>query len=517
MKTRTRLVEPKYLLLTILLSQSISFSALAHEGEVHSGIDSSAIPEPPACQIVTADRLFDGVNFPQDNRAVLIEGNKITQVGTPEELNGRCGNRINLGNATILPGFIESHAHITFQNVRKDSVLEHGITTVQDTGGPLMAVEGGQGNLRLLSTGPIIQAPGGYPLNVFGGGTGGYDKIGIPVASAAEAEKVVDDLVKGGATAIKIALEPGGEPGAPWMQPHGDQPVPATPWNLLPQDIVNAIVSKAHALGKRVIAHVGENEGVKRALAGGVDEFAHMPCAAIDEALLHQAVQQGVTFVTTIDTLGSCVNSQGMGIHSNTHMISHALAHSSTTQAQFIYGSEIGHDNVPWGINGEELHMMLHLTSGESIDFTDVVNVIKASTSKAGERLGIPGLGTLTPGAPADIIAVRGNPFQKFKLLEYPDMVLSGGRTIINKFKNELAEAEIECLFNWAEGKYPDLFAPAGSLTTDSSDYTYRYYSATNAYMGVSLIDNDVYYMGADAILQNKGPLSDWLPIASCK
>ena len=108
----------------------------------------------------------------------MIEGNKITQVGTPEELSGRCGNRINLGNATILPGFIESHAHITFQNVRKDSVLEHGITTVQDTGGPLMAAEGGQGNLRLLSTGPIIQAPGGYPLNVFGGGTGGYDQIG---------------------------------------------------------------------------------------------------------------------------------------------------------------------------------------------------------------------------------------------------------------------------------------------------------------------------------------------------
>jgi len=161
MKTRSRLDDPKYLLLSILLSQGISFSALAHEGEVHSGIDGSAIPEPPACQIVTADRVFDGVNFPQDKMAVLIEGNKITQVGSPEELSSRCGNRINLGDATILPGFIESHAHITFQNVRKDSVLEHGITTVQDTGGPLMAAEGGQGSLRLLSAGPIIQAPGG--------------------------------------------------------------------------------------------------------------------------------------------------------------------------------------------------------------------------------------------------------------------------------------------------------------------------------------------------------------------
>jgi adenine deaminase len=40
-----------------------------------------------------------------------------------------------LHKETILPGFIESHAHVTFQNVRKDKVLVHGITTVQDTGG----------------------------------------------------------------------------------------------------------------------------------------------------------------------------------------------------------------------------------------------------------------------------------------------------------------------------------------------------------------------------------------------
>jgi imidazolonepropionase-like amidohydrolase len=516
MKRRNSRLGIKYLMVPMILSQGVSFNAHAH-GENHTGTDGSVIPEPPACQVMAADRLFDGTTLFEVPMAVLIEGDKVTQVGSPEALSGSCGNRINLGDATILPGFIESHAHITFQNVSKDAVLEHGITTVQDTGGPLLAAEGGQGNLRLLSAGPIIQAPGGYPLNVFGGGEGGYDKIGYPVSSVAQAQEVVQHLVDGGATAIKIALEPGGEPGAPWMQPHGDQPVPATPWNLLSQDIVNAIVSKAHELGKRVIAHVGENEGVRRALAGDVDEFAHMPCAAIDEALLHQAVQQGVTFVTTIDTLGSCVNSQGVGIHSNTHMVSHALAHNPNTGAQFIYGSEIGHDNVPWGINGEELHMILHLTSGEAVDFTDVVNVIKAGTSKAGERLGIPGLGTLTPGAPADIAAVRGNPFQKFKLLEYPDLVLSGGRTIVNKFLRQLPVADTECLFTWAEGSYPHLFAPAGSFTEVSGVYNYRYYPATNAYVGVSSADNHVYYMGADATLTNVGLLSDWLPKAGCQ
>jgi imidazolonepropionase-like amidohydrolase len=43
-------------------------------------------------------------------------------------------------------------------------------------------------------------------------------------------------------------------------------------------------------------------------------------------------------------------------------------------------------------------------------------------------------LGTLTPGAPADLIAVHGNPFTHFKLLEYPDLVISGGRIVVDHF-----------------------------------------------------------------------------------
>ncbi|MBS0497108.1 MAG: amidohydrolase family protein [Proteobacteria bacterium] len=497
-------------LIALILCQIVSFNAFSHDGEEHSGSAVSA-PGLPECQIVAAARLFDGINFPQDNMAVLIEGDKIKQVGALTELSGSCANQINLGDATILPGFIESHAHINFQSVSKNAVLEHGITTVQDTGGVLQAQEGGQGTLRLMTVGPIIQAVGGYPLNVFGGGDGGYDKIGIQVASTTEAEKVVTDLVAGGATAIKMALEPGGETGAPWMQPH-DGPVPVTPWPMLSQDIANAIVAKAHALGKRVLVHAGENTGFERALNAGIDEFAHIPCSEISEELLQRAVDQGVTFVTTIDTLASCVNTAtGKGIHSNTMSL-------ASKGAKFIYGSEIGHDNVPWGINGEELHMILHLTSGESIDFSDVVNVIKAATSKAGEHLGLAPLGTLMPGAPADVIAVKGNPFQKFKLLEYPQLVISGGRTIVNKFINQSSAASIDCFLTWAEGKYPELLSPAGAATVVSGLYSYRYYSKNQIYVGVAATDNHVYFMKqADGLLQDEGPLANWLPVSGCQ
>ena len=72
------------------------------------------------------------------------------------------------------------------------------------------------------------------------------------------------------------------------------------------------------------------------------------------------------------------------------------------------------------------------------------------------------------------------------------------------------------CLFNWAESNYPSLFAPTGSATTVGTVYTYRHYPATNAYLGVSSVNHNVYYLGPDGNMQNEGPLSDWLAKAGC-
>ncbi|TAN48914.1 MAG: amidohydrolase [Methylococcaceae bacterium] len=407
------------------LSQSMAVNAYAHGGEDHTTVISSEAPKAPACQLLMADRVFDGEQL-LTGAAVLIKKEKVAKVGSRHDLRKSCPNKIDLGDATILPGFIESHAHMIYQSVNQDVVLKHGITTVRDVGGPLLPPTGGQGTVRLLSAGPIIQAPDGYPLNIFGGGSG-YDKIGINVSTPKEAQKIVRNLADGGAAVIKVGLETGGEAGAPWMMDHG-QGIPAAPWPLMSLDTLTAIVTEAHALNKKVTAHIGENEGAKLALAAGVDEWAHVPCAAIDDDLLQQAVDQGVKVVSTIDTLASC-----SGIYANTMSLA-AKMRESKSGSEFIYGSEIAHDNVPWGINGEELHLMLHLTSGGTIDFPKVVEVIKSATSTAGKNLGLEPLGTLTADAPADVIAVRGNAFERFKILEYPDLVISGGRTIVNNF-----------------------------------------------------------------------------------
>lgn len=362
--------------------------------------------------LLLAARVFDG-NELRNNAGVLVAGRDILAVGAPAELRGHADREIDLGDSTILPGFIELHAHVTVRRVPRDTVLRHGVTTVRDIGGPLLAPSGGDGHLRLLTAGPIITVPGGYPIPVFGKGY-----IAEAVRSAEEARLFVRKLVEGGAVVIKVALEPGGEPGAPWTAWTASQAGSTPPpWPMASVEIVSAIVAEAHRLGKLVAAHIAESQGVAIALAAGVDEWAHIPCSEIGEDLLRQAVRQGVKVVTTLDTLSHC-----SGIRANATRL-------AELGATFLYGAEIAHPEIPWGIDAQELHLMEQFTGMSALD------LFRTATAEAGKELGMAPLGTLSPGAPADIIAVRGDPFKNFKLLEYPDLVISGGRIVVNEFE----------------------------------------------------------------------------------
>jgi len=74
-----------------------------------------------------------------------------------------------------------------------------------------------------------------------------------------------------------------------------------------------------------------------------------------------------------------------------------------------------------------------------------------------------------------------------------------------------------DCLFDWAETNYPSLFSPSGGNTGWFSPYYYRYYKNTNSYVGVSAVDNHVYYLGPDGALLDVGDLSGWLKTAGCQ
>ena len=76
----------------------------------------------------------------------------------------------------------------------------------------------------------------------------------------------------------------------------------------------------------------------------------------------------------------------------------------------------------------------------------------------------------------------------------------------------------INCLFNWAENNYKNLFSPAASPAAFFPPYIYKYYSSTDAYLGFSSADNHTYYMsGSDNILHDEGLTSYWLSQANCQ
>ncbi len=77
--------------------------------------------------------------------------------------------------------------------------------------------------------------------------------------------------------------------------------------------------------------------------------------------------------------------------------------------------------------------------------------------------------------------------------------------------------SNVECLLNWAQTFYPNLFSPSVSGVQLSAPYTYRYYPDTNAYVGVSSADDHVYYQGPnDASPKDIGDLSALLEESGC-
>ncbi len=137
-------------------------------------------------------------------------------------------------------------------------------------------------------------------------------------------------------------------------------------------------------------------------------------------------------------------------------------------------------------------------------------------------------LGELSPsfGNQADLLAYANTPgypltADGFARIVVPGDLAKAGRYVSNLISLEVVNApnyvSVECLFNWAEKIYPTLLSPAGFPTAVWNGYSYRYYSATKAFLVVSSIDNHVFYIGPDGRWQDEGLISYWLPLAGCQ
>jgi imidazolonepropionase-like amidohydrolase len=344
--------------------------------------------------LITAGRVFDG-NRLLRNGAILIRGREVAAVGERDQLDAQAKQTIELGaNATVVPGFVDLHVHVP------DDValvlLSGGVTTVRDLGAPIadLLVSRDSSALRVLRAGPIFTAPGGYPIPAHG--QFGRD-IALQVDGENEARAAVGRVARAGASVIKIAVE------------RGDGSYP-----LLTVAEIRAIVEEAHARDLRVTAHVSAPDDTRLALAGGVDELAHMPCVWAAPRLMQEIAQRRIPIVGTL-YVEEEIHCPALRANAR------AFVRAGGT---LLYGSDFGNPGAPARIHLDELRLM------REAGLTPQA-IIRNATSLAGRQTGIANLGSLVPGAPADLVGVRGNPFKDLQTLEQPQLVVAAGVVLL--------------------------------------------------------------------------------------
>ena len=215
---------------------------------------------------IRAGRLVDvrrGALVP--HAVVLVQGDRIVAVGGAGEVRIPAGAEVvDLGDATLIPGLIDTHVHLTLggtpdSNAR--ATLLAGFTTVQDLGAL------GYANLSLRDAvnrgdivGPRIVSAGLW-LGV-SGGTCDFDGIGVRGPDAF-ARRVREDVAHG-ADVIKLCV-------TGWVDDAFANP---QRFEISDSELV-ATVREAHAAGKKVIVHAISEAGVRVAVARGVDAVAH--------------------------------------------------------------------------------------------------------------------------------------------------------------------------------------------------------------------------------------------------
>src|SRR4051812_43853289 len=258
--------------------------------------------------VIKAARLFDGKrDTVVQPGIVVVRGNKIESVGGSAPAGAAV---IDLGDATLLPGFIDSHTHLTMafnpdysggrlaelsrtvpeqairasENARR--TLMAGFTTVRDVGssdfidaGLRNAINAGvvPGPRMLVavhalgSTGGHCDNGDGYRFGLFRHETGPEDGV---INSPDQARYAVRFNIKFGADVIKTCATGG------VLSPTDEVDVPQ-----LSQVELDALISEAHTLRKKTAAHAHGPEGAKRAIRAGIDSIEHGTFLD-DEALL---------------------------------------------------------------------------------------------------------------------------------------------------------------------------------------------------------------------------------------
>ena len=400
--------------------------------------------------VLKAARLIDGTGAaPVTNGVVVVTGDRIMAAGREGSVAIPAGAQvIDLGDATLLPGFIDAHVHIIGRGLadpKSDDAMMHdyssygailgvenarrtlqaGFTTVRVVGSPNFDDMA----LRAAITDGVVPGPrmqnAGHSFGITGGhcDENGY-RPGLADADyrtgvadgADEGRKAVRYQVKYGADVIKICATGG-------VLSEGDA-VGATQYTL---DEMRAIVEEATKLDRKVAAHAHGTEGIKLAVRAGVASIEHG--SFLDEEGARLMAQKGTFLVPTISAAEFVENAVKSGRLTGLRA-EKALAAAAGMRNSVRLALRNG---VPIAL-GTDAGVGIHGANGH--EFTLMVNwgglspmqSIVAGTSNAAKLLGWDRqIGTLAAGKWADVVAVMGDPTRDISVMERPAFVMKGG------------------------------------------------------------------------------------------
>ena len=382
------------------------------------------------------------------DRAIVIEGDNIVGVGPASATPAADATTINLPNATVLPGLIDAHTHLTFNpsfgyemlgiSIPREALigahnarvtLEAGFTTVRNVGARGYsdvalrdAINAGDvPGPRMLVSGPALSITGGH-----------CDNDLLPYDYHATSDGVADgienvqhktrEIIKYGADLIKVCATGG-------VLSKGDDPN-ASQYTL---EEMKAIVADAHRLGRKVAAHAHGAQGVIWASEAGVDSVEHGHL--MNDAAIATLKKNGTYLVPTLYLIDwQRENAAKANLPDYTRHKMQIVSEAAKTNAKKAIeaGVKIGLGTdaavYPHGLNAHELavYVSLGMTS---------LQAIQTATINDADLLGWSDkIGTLEAGKWADIIAVDGDPLQDVTTLQHVKFVMKGGAVVKNEY-----------------------------------------------------------------------------------
>jgi imidazolonepropionase-like amidohydrolase len=281
----------------------------------------------------------------------------------------------------LAPAFIDSHVHLAYLP-QVEEMAAGGVAAAIDLAAPLDFLAADHSPLRVLASGPMITAVGGYPTRSWGS-----DGYGLECSDAEDAAAGVSQLHAKGARLIKL-------------------PITSAP--VLDDDALRAAADAAHTLGLRVVSHAMSDDEAAQARSVGVDALAHTPTASLESATVG-AWSDGAVISTLRAFGGSATTVDNL----------RALREAGAT---VLYGTDFGNTRTA-GIDATELSLLVEAGLSPA-------EVMAAGTSAPAAWWGLDGpggLGEVAVGRAASFLLLERDPRDGVDAWEAVDAVFVDG------------------------------------------------------------------------------------------